>query len=94
MTFDVNVLGPISLTRLLAPHMLKRGRGHFVVVFIVFMNYSDLITLRGILPKKFNLFQFDDRHASSARIIYALIDHFFVVVDIIEIKFDHFSFLN
>lgn len=32
MTFDVNVLGPISLTRLLAPHMLKRGRGHFVVV--------------------------------------------------------------
>ncbi|KAL3833909.1 hypothetical protein ACJIZ3_008645 [Penstemon smallii] len=31
-TFDVNVLGPISLTRLLAPHMLKRGRGHFVVM--------------------------------------------------------------
>ncbi|KAL8051947.1 hypothetical protein ABFX02_06G181000 [Erythranthe guttata] len=31
-TFDVNVVGPISLTRLLAPHMLKRGRGHFVVM--------------------------------------------------------------
>ncbi|XP_027184982.1 dehydrogenase/reductase SDR family member 7 isoform X1 [Coffea eugenioides] len=31
-TFDVNVLGPISLTRLLAPYMLKRGRGHFVVM--------------------------------------------------------------
>ncbi|KAI5649004.1 hypothetical protein M9H77_35009 [Catharanthus roseus] len=31
-TFDVNVLGPISLTRLLAPFMLKRGRGHFVVM--------------------------------------------------------------
>ncbi|KAG6404718.1 hypothetical protein SASPL_136971 [Salvia splendens] len=31
-TFDVNVLGPISLTRLLLPHMLKRGRGHFVVM--------------------------------------------------------------
>ncbi|KAL6501056.1 hypothetical protein OROHE_025253 [Orobanche hederae] len=31
-TFDVNVLGPISLTRLLSPHMLKRGRGHFVVM--------------------------------------------------------------
>ncbi|CAI9090841.1 OLC1v1025702C1 [Oldenlandia corymbosa var. corymbosa] len=30
--FDVNTLGPISLTRLLAPHMLKRGRGHFVVM--------------------------------------------------------------
>nr|GLL23125.1 dehydrogenase/reductase SDR family member 7 isoform X1 [Ipomoea trifida] len=31
-TFNVNVLGPISLTRLLAPFMLKRGRGHFVVM--------------------------------------------------------------
>ncbi|KAL0403383.1 UNVERIFIED_CONTAM: Dehydrogenase/reductase SDR family protein 7-like [Sesamum radiatum] len=31
-TFDVNVLGPISLTKLLLPHMLKRGRGHFVVM--------------------------------------------------------------
>ncbi|KAH6757531.1 Rossmann-fold superfamily protein [Perilla frutescens var. hirtella] len=31
-TFDVNVLGPISLTRLVSPHMLKRGRGHFVVM--------------------------------------------------------------
>lgn len=31
-TFDVNVLGPISLTRLLAPYMVKRGRGHFVVM--------------------------------------------------------------
>ncbi|GFP90067.1 dehydrogenase/reductase sdr family member 7, partial [Phtheirospermum japonicum] len=31
-TFDVNVLGPISLTRLITPHMLKRGRGHFVVM--------------------------------------------------------------
>lgn len=31
-TFDVNVLGTISLTRLLAPYMLKQGRGHFVVM--------------------------------------------------------------
>ena len=31
-TFDVNVIGTISLTRLLAPFMLQRGRGHFVVV--------------------------------------------------------------
>ncbi|GLT95562.1 hypothetical protein SLE2022_132380 [Rubroshorea leprosula] len=31
-TFDVNVLGTISLTRLLAPSMLSRGRGHFVVM--------------------------------------------------------------
>ncbi|XP_022144542.1 dehydrogenase/reductase SDR family member 7 [Momordica charantia] len=31
-TFDVNVLGTISLTRLLAPFMLRRGRGHFVVM--------------------------------------------------------------
>ncbi|KAL3523296.1 hypothetical protein ACH5RR_016130 [Cinchona calisaya] len=31
-TFDVNILGPISLTRILAPYMLKRGRGHFVVM--------------------------------------------------------------
>ncbi|KAK6915774.1 Short-chain dehydrogenase/reductase SDR [Dillenia turbinata] len=31
-TFNVNVLGTISLTRLLAASMLKRGRGHFVVV--------------------------------------------------------------
>ncbi|KAL8517823.1 hypothetical protein ACS0TY_009221 [Phlomoides rotata] len=31
-TFDVNVLGPLSLTRLLTPHMLKRGKGHFVVM--------------------------------------------------------------
>ncbi|KAD4584080.1 hypothetical protein E3N88_21681 [Mikania micrantha] len=31
-TLDVNVVGPISLTRLLLPHMLKRGRGHFVVM--------------------------------------------------------------
>ncbi|XP_071732109.1 uncharacterized protein [Rutidosis leptorrhynchoides] len=31
-TLDVNVIGPISLTRLLLPHMLKRGRGHFVVM--------------------------------------------------------------
>ncbi|XP_076928337.1 uncharacterized protein LOC143592275 isoform X2 [Bidens hawaiensis] len=30
-TLDVNVMGPISLTRLLLPHMLKRG-GHFVVM--------------------------------------------------------------
>ncbi|KAJ6763589.1 putative proteinD(P)-BINDING ROSSMANN-FOLD SUPERFAMILY PROTEIN [Salix purpurea] len=30
-TFNINVLGPISLTRLLAPFMLSRGRGHFVV---------------------------------------------------------------
>ncbi|KAL3749724.1 hypothetical protein ACJRO7_010791 [Eucalyptus globulus] len=31
-TFDVNVFGTISLTRLLAPFMLRRGRGHFVVI--------------------------------------------------------------
>lgn len=31
-TFDVNVMGPISLTRLLVPSMLSRGRGHFVVM--------------------------------------------------------------
>ncbi|KAL0551756.1 hypothetical protein IC582_010845 [Cucumis melo] len=31
-TFDVNVIGTISLTRLLAPFMLRRGRGHFVVM--------------------------------------------------------------
>lgn len=31
-TLDVNVMGPISLTRLLLPHMLKRGRGHLVVM--------------------------------------------------------------
>ncbi|XP_076903948.1 uncharacterized protein LOC143559164 isoform X2 [Bidens hawaiensis] len=31
-TLDVNVMGPISLTRLLLPHMLKRGGGHFVVM--------------------------------------------------------------
>ncbi|XP_050206029.1 uncharacterized protein LOC126655772 [Mercurialis annua] len=31
-TFDINVLGTLSLTRLLAPFMLKRGRGHFVVM--------------------------------------------------------------
>ncbi|KAJ4835291.1 hypothetical protein Tsubulata_045268 [Turnera subulata] len=31
-TFNINVLGTISLTRLLAAYMLKRGRGHFVVM--------------------------------------------------------------
>ncbi|CAK9326016.1 unnamed protein product, partial [Citrullus colocynthis] len=31
-TFDVNVIGTISLTRLLAPFMLRRGQGHFVVM--------------------------------------------------------------
>ncbi|XP_052199855.1 uncharacterized protein LOC127806532 [Diospyros lotus] len=31
-TFNVNVMGTISITRLLAPSMLKRGRGHFVVM--------------------------------------------------------------
>ncbi|CAL9185975.1 unnamed protein product [Musa hybrid cultivar] len=31
-TMNINVLGTITLTRLLAPYMLKRGRGHFVVV--------------------------------------------------------------
>ncbi|MED6107686.1 hypothetical protein PIB30_016518 [Stylosanthes scabra] len=31
-TFDVNVIGTITLTKLLAPFMLKRGRGHFVVM--------------------------------------------------------------
>jgi len=31
-TFDVNVLGVIRLTQLLLPGMLRRGKGHFVVV--------------------------------------------------------------
>ncbi|XP_008800554.1 dehydrogenase/reductase SDR family member 7-like [Phoenix dactylifera] len=31
-TFKTNVLGTISLTRLLAPYMLKRGHGHFIVM--------------------------------------------------------------
>ncbi|KAF3341536.1 dehydrogenase/reductase SDR family member 7 isoform X1 [Carex littledalei] len=31
-TFRVNTLGTITLTRLLAPHMLDRGKGHFVVI--------------------------------------------------------------
>lgn len=31
-TINVNVLGTISLTRLLAPFMLRRGNGHFVVM--------------------------------------------------------------
>ncbi|XVE90663.1 hypothetical protein DITRI_Ditri20bG0095200 [Diplodiscus trichospermus] len=31
-TFNVNVIGTISLTRLLTPFMLRRGRGHFVVM--------------------------------------------------------------
>ncbi|KAJ7973648.1 Dehydrogenase/reductase SDR family member 7 like [Quillaja saponaria] len=31
-TFNVNVLGTISLTRLLVPFMLRRGRGHYVVM--------------------------------------------------------------
>ncbi|KAK7243208.1 hypothetical protein RIF29_37998 [Crotalaria pallida] len=31
-TFDVNVIGTITLTRLLAPFMLSRGHGHFVVM--------------------------------------------------------------
>ncbi|BBH06836.1 NAD(P)-binding Rossmann-fold superfamily protein [Prunus dulcis] len=31
-TFNVNVLGTITLTRLLAPYMLRRGKGHFVVM--------------------------------------------------------------
>ncbi|KAK2973412.1 hypothetical protein RJ640_011646 [Escallonia rubra] len=30
--FDVNVLGPISLTKLLVPSMLRRRRGHLVVM--------------------------------------------------------------
>ncbi|KAM7272260.1 hypothetical protein ACFE04_026923 [Oxalis oulophora] len=30
--FSINVFGTISLTRLLTPFMLKRGRGHFVVM--------------------------------------------------------------
>lgn len=28
----MNVVGPISMTRMLVPYMLKRGRGHLVVV--------------------------------------------------------------
>ncbi|KAE9621992.1 hypothetical protein Lal_00032729 [Lupinus albus] len=31
-TFNINVLGTITLTRLLAPFMLSRGHGHFVVM--------------------------------------------------------------
>ncbi|KAF6162243.1 hypothetical protein GIB67_008372 [Kingdonia uniflora] len=31
-TFDVNVVGTITLTKLLAPSMLTRGKGHFVVM--------------------------------------------------------------
>ncbi|KAK7394641.1 hypothetical protein VNO78_15174 [Psophocarpus tetragonolobus] len=31
-TFDVNVLGTITLTKLLTPFMLKKGHGHFVVM--------------------------------------------------------------
>jgi dehydrogenase/reductase SDR family protein 7 len=31
-TFDVNVLGVIRLTQLILPGMLRRGKGHFVVV--------------------------------------------------------------
>ncbi|VVA96313.1 unnamed protein product [Arabis nemorensis] len=31
-TFEVNVFGTISLTKLLVPHMLKQGGGHFVVM--------------------------------------------------------------
>ncbi|CAJ1823790.1 unnamed protein product [Sphenostylis stenocarpa] len=31
-TFEVNVFGTITLTKLLAPFMLKRGHGHFVVM--------------------------------------------------------------
>ncbi|XP_013583473.1 PREDICTED: dehydrogenase/reductase SDR family member 7-like [Brassica oleracea var. oleracea] len=31
-TFVVNVFGTISLTKLVTPHMLKRGGGHFVVI--------------------------------------------------------------
>ena len=31
-TFDVNVLGIIRLTQLILPGMLRRGKGHFVVV--------------------------------------------------------------
>ncbi|XP_058756121.1 uncharacterized protein LOC131629352 [Vicia villosa] len=30
--FDVNVLGTITLTKLLTPFMLRRGKGHFVVM--------------------------------------------------------------
>ncbi|EPS67122.1 hypothetical protein M569_07656, partial [Genlisea aurea] len=32
VTFEVNVLGPITLSRLLVPHMLKRGKGQLVVM--------------------------------------------------------------
>ncbi|KAF2547422.1 hypothetical protein F2Q70_00024067, partial [Brassica cretica] len=31
-TFEVNVFGTISLTKLVTPHMLKQGGGHFVVI--------------------------------------------------------------
>lgn len=31
-TIQTNVLGTISLTRILAPYMLKRRRGHFIVI--------------------------------------------------------------
>jgi len=31
-TFDINVFGTITLIKLVTPHMLKQGGGHFVVV--------------------------------------------------------------
>ncbi|KAG7623855.1 NAD(P)-binding domain superfamily [Arabidopsis thaliana x Arabidopsis arenosa] len=31
-TFDINVFGTITLTKLVTPHMLKQGGGHFVVI--------------------------------------------------------------
>ena len=35
-TFDTNVMGPIRLTRLIAPSMIKRGGGNIVLVCPLF----------------------------------------------------------
>lgn len=42
---NVNVFGTITLTRLLAPYMLDRGMGHFVVVCINFQQELLVITV-------------------------------------------------
>ncbi|VAI02662.1 unnamed protein product [Triticum turgidum subsp. durum] len=45
-TFHVNVFGTITLTRLLAPFMLDRGMGHFVVL----TRYSQMSSAAGKVP--------------------------------------------
>ncbi|ONM19285.1 NAD(P)-binding Rossmann-fold superfamily protein [Zea mays] len=44
-TLNVNVFGTITLTRLLAPYMLDREMGHFVVVCINFQQELLVITV-------------------------------------------------